>query len=219
MSRWSAIGPPARAVVWTGVSIIMLLAGICAMVWWYASQSQERPRAGPRNRPDSRLEGHAVTTSDGQVFLARVGHDPRANLAGRRHGPLRRRGRRLLRHPSLEVAALQRDSDVASATRRALDCDGVAGRWPVHRAAGERIGTQGPEARRQSPVRCLAGGRGRVDGRAVVEHPEPSLADRFLLLRPSGVRVHRPGPSLADRTLRRLVALVGSWSCEWSFQP
>ena len=28
-SRWSATGPPAKRVVWTGVSIIMLLAGIC----------------------------------------------------------------------------------------------------------------------------------------------------------------------------------------------
>ena len=175
--------------------------------------------ASPRNRPDSRLEGHAVTTSDGQVFLARGGHDPRANLAGRRHRPLRGRGRRLLRHPALEVAAVQRDSDVAPATRRAVDCDGVAGRWPVHWAAGEWIGTQGPEARRQPPVRCPAGGRGRVDGRAVVEHPEPSLADRFLLLRPPRVRVHRPGPSLADRTLRRLAALVGAGRASVSFRP
>jgi nitric oxide reductase subunit B len=31
--------PTGEAVVWTGVSVIMLLAGIAAMVWWYASQS------------------------------------------------------------------------------------------------------------------------------------------------------------------------------------
>ncbi len=30
--------PTGDALMWTGVSIIMLLAGICAMVWWYASQ-------------------------------------------------------------------------------------------------------------------------------------------------------------------------------------
>ncbi|HLK47330.1 MAG TPA: nitric-oxide reductase large subunit [Bryobacteraceae bacterium] len=30
--------PTGEAVLWTGVSIIMLLAGVCAMVWWYASQ-------------------------------------------------------------------------------------------------------------------------------------------------------------------------------------
>ncbi len=33
--------PTGESVIWTGVSIIMLLAGICAMVWWYAAQKQE----------------------------------------------------------------------------------------------------------------------------------------------------------------------------------
>ena len=36
-------------------------------------------------------------------------------------------------------------------------------------------GAQGPAARRQCPVRRAAGGRGRVDGRAVAERPEPAL--------------------------------------------
>lgn len=33
--------PTGDSVMWTGVSIIMLLAGICAMVWWYASESEK----------------------------------------------------------------------------------------------------------------------------------------------------------------------------------
>jgi nitric oxide reductase subunit B len=33
--------PTGEAVVWTGVSIIMLLAGISAMAWWYASRRSE----------------------------------------------------------------------------------------------------------------------------------------------------------------------------------
>ncbi len=33
--------PTGDSVLWTGVSIIMLLAGICAMVWWYAAQKAE----------------------------------------------------------------------------------------------------------------------------------------------------------------------------------
>src|SRR5690606_31270123 len=32
--------PTGESVVWTGVSIIMLLAGISAMVWWYASRRE-----------------------------------------------------------------------------------------------------------------------------------------------------------------------------------
>ncbi|MFO0903245.1 MAG: nitric-oxide reductase large subunit [Pirellulales bacterium] len=37
--------PTGETVVWTGVSIIMLLAGISAMVWWYASRksAEEEP--------------------------------------------------------------------------------------------------------------------------------------------------------------------------------
>lgn len=35
--------PTGESIVWTGVSIILLLAGICAMVWWYASQSKDEP--------------------------------------------------------------------------------------------------------------------------------------------------------------------------------
>ncbi len=44
--------PTGEAVIWTGVSIIMLLAGICAMVWWYAAQkAEETPTALPKNDP------------------------------------------------------------------------------------------------------------------------------------------------------------------------
>jgi nitric oxide reductase subunit B len=32
--------PTGESVMWTGVSIIMLLAGVCGMVWWYASQKE-----------------------------------------------------------------------------------------------------------------------------------------------------------------------------------
>jgi nitric oxide reductase subunit B len=33
--------PTGESVMWTGVSIIMLLAGVCGMSWWYASQKRE----------------------------------------------------------------------------------------------------------------------------------------------------------------------------------
>jgi nitric oxide reductase subunit B len=44
--------PTGEAVVWTGVSIIMLLAGISAMAWWYASRREaEEARAAPETDP------------------------------------------------------------------------------------------------------------------------------------------------------------------------
>jgi nitric oxide reductase subunit B len=39
--------PTGEAVVWTGVSIIMLLAGISAMAWWYASSRSEEDKLPP----------------------------------------------------------------------------------------------------------------------------------------------------------------------------
>jgi len=53
--------PTGEAVVWTGVSILMLLAGICAMVWWYASRSPEPPH-GPIPQSDP-LETWVATPS------------------------------------------------------------------------------------------------------------------------------------------------------------
>ncbi|MCA9113373.1 MAG: hypothetical protein KDA52_25760, partial [Planctomycetaceae bacterium] len=38
--------PTGDNVVWTGVSIIMLLAGISAMAWWYASRKEEDETEG-----------------------------------------------------------------------------------------------------------------------------------------------------------------------------
>jgi len=44
--------PTGEAVVWTGVSIIMLLAGISAMAWWYASRREaEEERDTPEVDP------------------------------------------------------------------------------------------------------------------------------------------------------------------------
>lgn len=39
--------PTGETVVWTGVSILMLLAGICALVWWYAAQPRHDDNAPP----------------------------------------------------------------------------------------------------------------------------------------------------------------------------
>jgi nitric oxide reductase subunit B len=53
--------PTGEAVVWTGVSIIMLLAGISAMAWWYASRrSEEAAPLAPLTDP---LQRWAATPS------------------------------------------------------------------------------------------------------------------------------------------------------------
>ncbi len=43
--------PTGDSVLWTGVSILMLLAGICAMVWWRATQPAEPIEVAPDKDP------------------------------------------------------------------------------------------------------------------------------------------------------------------------
>ena len=52
--------PTGETVLWTGVSIIMLLAGVCGMVWWYAAQSEEEYPEIPAYDP---LGGWSATPS------------------------------------------------------------------------------------------------------------------------------------------------------------
>jgi nitric oxide reductase subunit B len=53
--------PSGEAVVWTGVSIIMLLAGIAAMAWWYASARDEEEEPAPPS--EDPLQTWAATPS------------------------------------------------------------------------------------------------------------------------------------------------------------
>ena len=62
-SRWSATVATGEAVVWTGVSIMMLLAGIGGFVWYYAAPaSRSNGRAGVRQ---------PIRSSDGRPLLRR----------------------------------------------------------------------------------------------------------------------------------------------------
>ncbi|PKL83913.1 MAG: nitric oxide reductase large subunit [Ignavibacteriae bacterium HGW-Ignavibacteriae-3] len=58
--------PTGDAIVWTGVSIIMLLAGIGGMIWYYGSQEKEKPYGDvPADDP---LLGSTLTPSQKAVI-------------------------------------------------------------------------------------------------------------------------------------------------------
>jgi len=57
-------GPTGESVVWTGVSIIVLLAGISAMVWWYAAKKAEEDAA--RGRPAKTCTHRGAKAHPGQ---------------------------------------------------------------------------------------------------------------------------------------------------------
>lgn len=62
--------PSGDNVVWTGVSIIMLLAGISAMAWWHASQrgKSEEELAAPEGDPLARWEATPSQTATVKYF-------------------------------------------------------------------------------------------------------------------------------------------------------
>ncbi len=130
--------PTGEAVVWTGVSIIVLLAGIGAMASWYAAPGARSDSRTPPIRPAPRFDADAVAAGDRQVLLGRLGADPVQIVHGRRHGALRGRGRRVLRHPARRMAALRVTRTWHLQLGISLDRDRVARRRAVHRAGGQR---------------------------------------------------------------------------------
>ncbi len=147
--------PTGESVLWTGVSIIMLLAGICAMVWWYASQKAAEPE-GPIPATDP-LGAWAATPSQratlkyfwvvSALILVQILH-------GHDHGPLRRRRRRLLRHEDLPHPSLQRHPHLARADRHLLDRHRLARRRPLHRTRSSAA--RSPSSRPSAYTSCSA---------------------------------------------------------------
>lgn len=58
--------PTGETVVWTGVSVIILLAGIAGMVWWYAGQLRENP---PEKLPEQDPLGEWRATPSQRAVL------------------------------------------------------------------------------------------------------------------------------------------------------
>jgi nitric oxide reductase subunit B len=74
--------PTGETVVWTGVSIIMLLAGISAMVWWYAARKAEEdhsplPEADPLGVGPPRCRRRRLSNIFGSSL-----HSSRADVVG-----------------------------------------------------------------------------------------------------------------------------------------
>jgi len=169
--------PTGESVIWTGVSIIMLLGGISAMIWWYASQKQEgEPASAPETDP---LGNWRATASQ----IGRRAH-PGTDHCRRHHRALRRRRRRLLWHQTLRNPALLCHSHLARPTRHLLDRHRMARCRPLHRTPGQRQGAQVPEPAGQRPVRRPAADRGWLAHRRVDEHHEQADGLAVVLLGP-----------------------------------
>ena len=94
------------AVVWTGVSVILLIASIGGMVWFYAGWHQGTRGARYAGRRSSdRCPADAVAKGDGQIFSGRLTAVSASDHNGDDHGALRRRGRRIVRHSAAGLSS------------------------------------------------------------------------------------------------------------------
>ncbi len=165
--------PTGDNIVWTGVSIIVLLAGISAMAWWYASKrGEEEEPTPPASDPLALWEAtpsQRATIKYFWVVSALILVQMLLGVVTAHYGV---EGRRVLWISTFRLAAVQRNSHMACPDRPVLDRHGMVGSRSVHRPARKRPRTQGAKTRRKCLIRCIAGcGYWIAHGR-VVEHPQ-----------------------------------------------
>ncbi len=101
--------PTADSIIWTGFSIIMLLAGIGLMVWYHArAEARARGRADSANRSALRFQTDAVAEGDRQILLDRGRSVSPPDAYGGDICTLRCRGKRLLRHTDRQMDSVSR---------------------------------------------------------------------------------------------------------------
>ena len=201
--------------MWTGVSIIMLLAGICAMVWWYASQKRHEetgplPRHGPSRRPGRRRPSQRATLKYFWVVAALI-------LVQILMGVI-------TAHYGVEGGGFYgiklADWLPYSVTRTWHIQTGLFWIATAWLAAGLFIGplVSGVEPKGQKLgvnvlFLALFAGGGRLADRGVAEHQEQAHRRDFVPVGASGLRVHRPGPGLASGCCSSGCCSGCSWWC------
>ena len=202
--------PTGETVVWTGVSIIMLLAGISAMVWWYASRTEEAeiadvPQTDPLGAWTS-TPSQQATIKYFWVVAALILVQMLLGVVTAHYGV---EGNGFYGIPLSKWLPYS----VARTWHVQMGLFWIATAWL---AAGLFIGPlvserepAGQRAGCEYPVPGTAGGRGRfADGR-MAERSQPAVRCDVVLLRPSGLRIRRPGTRLATGIVRGLAALAG----------
>ena len=131
--------PTSANVLWSIISIVLLLAGAGALIWWQAFRSAAEPAfVPPAQDPLSELVADTVDARGRQVRRRRGAAVHRPGRVGRRHRPLHRGGAGVLRVPAVGVPAVQPEPDLAHPDRALLDRHGVPGRRTLPGAGNRR---------------------------------------------------------------------------------
>jgi len=131
--------PTSANLIWSFISIVLLIAGIGALVWYKSfREKHEDPPEPASEDPFTKLE----LTPSMRAVLKYVAVGPRplrpAGPHRRPDRPLHRRRQRLLWIPDSQVPSLRCHSDLACPNRRLLDCHGVPGCGTLPGASGGR---------------------------------------------------------------------------------
>ncbi len=163
--------PTGEAVVWTGVSIIMLLGGIAAMAWWYAStRSKEEDSPVPATDPLQTWEATPSQKATIKYFWVVAALLLVQMLLGVVTAHYGVEGDSFLRYSTLSVATLLGDAHLARAIGAVLDRHGLAGVGTIYRPARERAGAQGTATGGERLVPGIACGGRRFARRRVAQH-------------------------------------------------
>ena len=131
--------PTAANIVWSMLSIVLLLAGAAGLVWFHESRRREEPENDvPKRDP---LGGMQLTPSMRAVHEVSGRRDRalrRASVARRVDGALHGRRRLLLRDPAARVLAVRDHAHLAHPDRHLLDRNGLPGYRLVHRPVDRR---------------------------------------------------------------------------------
>ena len=175
--------PTSSAIVWTGVSVIMLIASIGAMVWFYAGWRKE---AKDRDTPDDDpLIGETLTPSQkatvkyflvvSLLFLLQIV----MGIITAHYGV---EGGGFYGIPLSDYLPYVVSRTWHTQLGIFLDRDRVARRRAVYRTLYLRQGTEISKAWRRCAVRCIADRRARFDGRPVDERDAQARHRRSVVL-------------------------------------
>jgi hypothetical protein len=133
--------PPASLFMWTFILIFLLLAGIGALVWYYARQcdiwrTDMEPIDGYAQH-DAPGE-HAFHAGERKIFRVGYRFICTAGAPGHHHRPLPRRRAGVIRLAVCRLPALRRYAYLAYAAVRVVDCHSMAGHRAVCRATSVR---------------------------------------------------------------------------------
>ena len=140
------------AAMWSMVSIVLLLAGIAAMLWLQGADKHEEEAKVPAADPLLGAKATPSMKATRKYFFAVIGLMLLQIGMGAITAHYAVEGQAFFGIPLAQVLAVRRQPDRAHPDRHLLDCHRMAGHWPLRRTAALRAAN--PSCRSSASTRC-----------------------------------------------------------------